>query len=195
MDKPSGTSSITATYITRPLGIVLKSSQNIHVIPTPLPLLNMRSHAILAMLVSVSGALYAAGVPAAGGSTARGEFPLAKRFDQARFTFYDTNEALNLGACGETITNNDFFVALNAQQYKASTPAGGFRSTHCGQSISITANGKTTTAKIMDECFSCPSAGGLDLTPALFTFFAPLSEGILVGSWNFLQSLCFFPPD
>ncbi|KAF8871360.1 hypothetical protein BD779DRAFT_1680457 [Infundibulicybe gibba] len=148
----------------------------------------MRSHAILAMLGSVSGALYAVGAPTAGGSTARGESPLAKRFDQARFTFYDTNEALNLGACGETITNNDFFVALNAQQYKASTPAGGFRSTHCGQSISITANGKTTTAKRswMRQCFSCPAAGGLDLTPALFTFFASLSEGILVGSWNFL---------
>ncbi|KAF8871366.1 hypothetical protein BD779DRAFT_1410773, partial [Infundibulicybe gibba] len=103
---------------------------------------------------------------------------LVKRFDNAQLTFYSGE---GVGACGEFIDSNEFVVALNAQQYGASP-----QSSLCGQSISITANGKTTTARILDECFSCPN-DGLDLTLGLFSFFVPLSAGLLIGSWNFLN--------
>ncbi|KAF8873356.1 hypothetical protein BD779DRAFT_299506 [Infundibulicybe gibba] len=142
----------------------------------------MHRRAALAILISISEALCGAGTPTTSGPAAR-EFSLIKRFDQARFTFHNTD---SVGACGEDITNTDFAVALDASQYQASTPAGSSISSLCGQSIIITANGKTTIAKIMDECPGCPFAG-LDLTPGLFSFFAPLSDDAITGSWNFLS--------
>ncbi|TFY72337.1 hypothetical protein EVG20_g668 [Dentipellis fragilis] len=97
---------------------------------------------------------------------------LTKRFDNARFTFY----ADGLGACGKTNAPGDFIVALNSAQY-----AGG---SHCFESITITANGKSTQASIVDECPGCPF-GGLDLSEGLFKFFASESVGVLTGSWEF----------
>ncbi|KAF8871356.1 hypothetical protein BD779DRAFT_473418 [Infundibulicybe gibba] len=147
----------------------------------------MRSRATLAMLVVASGVLCGAGTPTAGGPAARGELSLAKRFNNAQLTFYSPDAGGSIGACGEIIHNSDFIVALNTPQYQASTPPGSFRSTLCDQSITITVNGKTATARIMDECPFCPN-DGLDLTPALFSFFAPLSSGLVIGSWNVLNA-------
>ncbi|KAF8872348.1 hypothetical protein BD779DRAFT_347333 [Infundibulicybe gibba] len=146
----------------------------------------MRSHATIAALIAASCALCGAGTPATSRRATRGELSLAKRFDNAQLTFYSPDAGGGLGACGEIIHNSDFIVALNTPQYQASTPPGGFRSTLCDQSITITVNGKTATAKIMDECPFCPD-DGLDLTPALFSFFAPLSSGLVIGSWNLLN--------
>lgn len=97
---------------------------------------------------------------------------LEKRFDGARFSFYQAG----LGACGKTNSGSDFIVALNTPQY-----AGG---SHCFDTITITAEGKTTQAQIVDECPGCPF-GGLDFSTGLFSFFASESEGIITGSWTF----------
>jgi len=97
---------------------------------------------------------------------------LEKRFDNARFTFYDAG----LGACGKTNTGADFIVAVNPVQY-----AGG---AHCFETITITAMGKSHTAQIVDLCPGCPD-GGLDFSRSLFSFFAPQSVGVLTGQWNF----------
>ncbi|KIO13402.1 hypothetical protein M404DRAFT_60363, partial [Pisolithus tinctorius Marx 270] len=88
-----------------------------------------------------------------------------KRFDNARFTYY----AVGLGACGQTNVASDF-------QY------GGGQ--YCFQMITITVNGKTAQAQIMDECPGCPDEG-LDFSQGLFTFFSDLSAGVLYGTWNF----------
>jgi len=42
-----------------------------------------------------------------------GNVTLQKRYDNARFTFFDTG----LGACGTTNKASDFIVALNSPQY------------------------------------------------------------------------------
>lgn len=97
---------------------------------------------------------------------------LEKRFEGAKFTLYDAG----LGACGKTNSNSDFIVALNAIQFGS----GGY----CFQTVTITANGKTTTAQVTDECMGCPY-GGLDFSRGLFNYFAPESVGILTGSWYF----------
>ncbi|KAI0303369.1 hypothetical protein B0F90DRAFT_1567958, partial [Multifurca ochricompacta] len=55
---------------------------------------------------------------------------------------------------------------------------------NCFKMISLTCNGKTTTAQIVDKCPGC-GAGGLDLTEGLFQFFAPLSVGVLHCDWTF----------
>jgi len=100
---------------------------------------------------------------------------LHKRFSNARFTFYDVGE----GACGKTNSRDDFIVALNSAQYGS-----GYPGPQCFKTITITANGKTTQATIMDECPGCPY-GGLDMSRGLFDFFASESVGVLSGSWSF----------
>ncbi|KAF5365618.1 hypothetical protein D9758_003187 [Tetrapyrgos nigripes] len=106
---------------------------------------------------------------------APGNVNVYKRFDGTRWTFYD----VGLGACGKTNTENDFIVALNTPQYGS-----GFPGPNCFKSITMSYNGKTTNAVIMDECPGCPY-GGLDLSRGLFKFFAPESEGVLTGNWWF----------
>ncbi|ETW85481.1 Non-catalytic module family EXPN protein [Heterobasidion irregulare TC 32-1] len=100
------------------------------------------------------------------------EHHLGKRFENARFTFYEDG----LGACGKTNAPGDYIVALNSAQY-----AGGG---HCFDMITITANGKTTQAQIVDECPGCPY-GGLDFSEGLFDFFASEDAGVIYGSWEF----------
>lgn len=55
----------------------------------------------------------------------------------------------------------------------------------CGAEITISYNGVTQTAKIVDTCPGC-SGADLDLTPTLFEKFAPKSEGRVSGvEWWF----------
>ncbi|KII89027.1 hypothetical protein PLICRDRAFT_593861 [Plicaturopsis crispa FD-325 SS-3] len=81
-----------------------------------------------------------------------------------------------LGACGKNNNPADFIVALNSAQY-----AGG---SHCFEMITITANGKTAQAQIVDECPGCPFAG-LDFSEGLFKHFASEDDGVITGSWDF----------
>ncbi|THH06913.1 hypothetical protein EW145_g3750 [Phellinidium pouzarii] len=97
---------------------------------------------------------------------------LSKRFSGARFTEYETG----MGACGTTNSDNDFIVALNTAQYGSGQD--------CYKMISISYNGKTTQAQIVDECPGCPY-GGLDLAPGLFSYFADISMGTIIGEWEF----------
>ncbi|KAK7015007.1 RlpA-like double-psi beta-barrel-protein domain-containing protein-containing protein [Favolaschia claudopus] len=97
---------------------------------------------------------------------------LRKRFDDARFTFFDTG----LGACGTTNQASDFIVALNAAQFG--------NGDKCYEMIEITYNGKTTQAQIVDECPGCPW-GGLDFSRGLFDYFASEDLGVIHGSWVF----------
>lgn len=75
-------------------------------------------------------------------------------------------------------------------------------SPYCGKSITITCNGKTTSAVVVDkvnflghpiyrllalslplQCPGCPF-GGLDMTQGLFEFFASLGTGVIYGTWS-----------
>jgi hypothetical protein len=88
---------------------------------------------------------------------------------------------------------------LTPLQQFGSTPGG---SPFCGKSITITCNGKSTSATIVDkvnflchpiyqllalslpsQCPGCPP-GGLDLTQGLFEFFASVGTGVITGDWN-----------
>ncbi|KAF9552446.1 hypothetical protein CPC08DRAFT_698582 [Agrocybe pediades] len=103
---------------------------------------------------------------------------LERRFDNAQFSFYNIETGL-AGACGRFFSNSNFVVALNFAQFQVDS--------HCFQQINITAAGKSTIAEIVDECPTCPEFG-LDLTLGLFEFFAPLSDGLLFGSWDFVDT-------
>ncbi|KAI0255376.1 hypothetical protein BJV78DRAFT_1386648 [Lactifluus subvellereus] len=93
-----------------------------------------------------------------------------------RFTFYTMDGGTT--ACGGKYSDNDFVVALSQQQFG---PTGA--SSWCNKQITITVNGKSTTAKIVDSCPGCPY-NGLDLTTGLFQYFADLGVGVLSGDWQ-----------
>ncbi|KZV61999.1 hypothetical protein PENSPDRAFT_692898 [Peniophora sp. CONT] len=97
---------------------------------------------------------------------------LGKSFQSARWTYYSTG----LGACGGTNQDSDYIVALNSAQWDGGK--------HCYEKIHMNYGGKSTTAMIVDECPGCPH-GGLDLSPGLFQYFGPQSEGVLTGSWTY----------
>ncbi|VDB86910.1 unnamed protein product [Peniophora sp. CBMAI 1063] len=117
----------------------------------------------------------------AGQHAKRGDSQLAKRqtFSNARFSFYDVTAGEV--ACGGFYQNGYAIVALNAQQFDGGS--------HCGETITITYQGTTKSAKIVDECMGCgsylppPNDGGLDLAQDFFTDFASADAGIIYGSW------------
>nr|KAG8950187.1 hypothetical protein FRC03_012944 [Tulasnella sp. 419] len=88
---------------------------------------------------------------------------LTKRLDnKGRATWYN----VGMGACGKHNVDSDFIVALNSPQYGS-----GYPGPNCFKEITLSYNGKTAQAMIMDECPPCPS-GGLDLSPDLFEYLA-----------------------
>ncbi|KZV60757.1 hypothetical protein PENSPDRAFT_716509 [Peniophora sp. CONT] len=121
------------------------------------------------------------------GSNARRHHDLANRqetgviekrgiFSNAKFTWYD----IGVAQCGWH-NENDFVVAINAIQYGSY-----WKSDYCGKQISITLNGKTATATVVDECMGCPYAG-LDFSKGLFEYFSDVGAGIIYGDWHFID--------
>ncbi|KZT03484.1 uncharacterized protein LAESUDRAFT_659606 [Laetiporus sulphureus 93-53] len=96
--------------------------------------------------------------------------PEKRSYSDARFTYYE----VGLGSCGQTNVPTDSIVALDSALYNGGS--------ECGKSITISLNGKTTTATIMDECPGCPE-GGLDFSEGLFEYFSDLGVGVLTGEW------------
>ncbi|KAJ8132701.1 hypothetical protein O1611_g920 [Lasiodiplodia mahajangana] len=79
-----------------------------------------------------------------------------------------------LGACGETNSDSEAVVALSPSQYNG----------NCGKSITITKDGKTAKAKVVDKCPSCAS-GAIDVSSTVFQSLADLSVGRTTVSWSF----------
>ncbi|KAI0343860.1 hypothetical protein BDW22DRAFT_1301510, partial [Trametopsis cervina] len=88
----------------------------------------------------------------------------------AKFTYYSAGQ----GACGDTNNDNDWIVAIDSGHYDSSN--------WCHKTITLSYNGKSAKAQVVDRCEGCPS-GGLDLTPGLFSYFANKDEGVIYGSW------------
>ncbi|MGW0959480.1 RlpA-like double-psi beta-barrel domain-containing protein [Streptomyces gelaticus] len=86
-----------------------------------------------------------------------------------------------LTACGITITNSDFAVALDASMFGS-----GYPSPSCGKKVEITHNGKSITATVVDQS---PGAGryGLDLTPGAYEALASLDQGSIDVTWRFVE--------
>ncbi|CAL1704219.1 unnamed protein product [Somion occarium] len=95
------------------------------------------------------------------------------QFANARFTFYKAG----LGACGQVNGNDDFIVAMNVPQ---------FNEGHCFETITLSYEGKTTQAQVVDECMGCPF-GAIDLSPGLFSFLTNgnMDAGAILGEWSF----------
>ncbi|KAF5318087.1 hypothetical protein D9619_012084 [Psilocybe cf. subviscida] len=95
-----------------------------------------------------------------------------RRAAGASFTHFVTG----LGACGHFNVPSDFIVAISQLHWQG----GKF----CGETITITAKGKTAQATIMDECMGC-GFNDIDLTDGLYRFFDPAFIGEFTGDWEF----------
>jgi expansin (peptidoglycan-binding protein) len=102
-----------------------------------------------------------------------------KRGFGGRATFYATG----LGACGDVNVDSDYIVALNSAQYGS-----GYPGPECGKQIQISANGKTATATIKDECPTC-NYGDLDMSPSLFNHFSTPDAGVFQVSTGHLNDM------
>ncbi|KAG8814347.1 hypothetical protein FRC17_001153 [Serendipita sp. 399] len=56
------------------------------------------------------------------------------------------------------------------------------QSVRCGDTITISANGRTATAVVWDECPPC-AWGSLDLSAGLFQYFNDLGVGVFPITW------------
>lgn len=77
-----------------------------------------------------------------------------------------TYYALGLGACGFDDSgkdNTENIVAMSAEQMGSQSNG----NPNCGRSITIRANGKTTTAVVRDKCPGC-RFGSIDASEKLF---------------------------
>jgi len=102
---------------------------------------------------------------------------VSRRAAGSSWTFYNV-ETGNAGSCGQYHSNSDFTVAMNVAEMNPSL---------CFKQISMTYNGQSTVATISDTCPGC-KYGGLDLTEGLFSFFAPMSQGVIIGDWEFVDA-------
>ncbi|KAI1357888.1 RlpA-like double-psi beta-barrel-protein domain-containing protein-containing protein [Xylaria arbuscula] len=79
-----------------------------------------------------------------------------------------------LGACGETSSDSETVVALSPAQYDGA----------CGKTITITKDGKTATAKVVDKCPACAS-GAIDVSSTVFKSLADMAVGRTTVEWSF----------
>lgn len=88
-------------------------------------------------------------------------------------------------ACGQHLKNDDYVVALAQPGWGNLNQ----RFSGCGSTITISANGKSHSARIMDACptggGNCGSACDLDMSPALFSYFADQGVGKMPISWSY----------
>ncbi|KAL6904950.1 expansin module family protein [Trichoderma evansii] len=116
--------------------------------------------------------------PAAGGSGSSGSSG-AGSFS-GDITYY----TVGLGSCGIDNTGDDTtenLVAINWEQMGTESN----NNPMCGKTITIHANGKTTTAKVVDKCMGCAS-GSIDVSEAVFTtLFGGLGVGRAPCTWSF----------
>ncbi|KAI0522006.1 hypothetical protein F5B22DRAFT_513373 [Xylaria bambusicola] len=102
-------------------------------------------------------------------------------------TYYD----LGLGACGyDDGSNSENIVAISHLDWYARGPGTSLgidmpNHVWCNKMITITANGKSTTAKVHDICPSCAS-GSIDVSRGTFMdLFGSLEAGRTEASWTF----------
>jgi len=98
--------------------------------------------------------------------------PIQKRAS-GQFTYY----AVGMGACGQQNVDSDNVVALNTPSWDGGS--------HCFETVTITINGITMPAQVVDRCESC-GPGDLDFSSGLFHSFGGTdAQGVMYGTWSF----------
>ncbi|KAL1950723.1 hypothetical protein VTO73DRAFT_5847 [Trametes versicolor] len=99
---------------------------------------------------------------------------IEKRSRTGRGTWFE----VGLGACGKTNKDSDKIIAISSNIYN--------NGAYCDKKVTIknTANSKTATATVRDECPGCGS-NDIDMSPSLFEKLSDLDTGVLTVSWSF----------
>ncbi|KAJ6452682.1 RlpA-like double-psi beta-barrel-protein domain-containing protein-containing protein [Mycena vitilis] len=88
-------------------------------------------------------------------------------------TYYDPNGGF--GACGNTLQNTDFIVALGPAFYNAGA--------HCGQTLT----GKSIVVTVQDLCPGCQGTNGIDLSESAMAALDSnyIFDGVITVNWSF----------
>ncbi|KAI8982255.1 RlpA-like double-psi beta-barrel-protein domain-containing protein-containing protein, partial [Mycotypha africana] len=86
-----------------------------------------------------------------------------------------------IGACGEYEADDDWIVAMNADQYGDMDEVS---DDVCFRKVRIYHDGKSVDATVTDACPSC-DYGDLDLTQVVFQELGKLKTGVLDITWEF----------
>lgn len=101
--------------------------------------------------------------------------PIQKRAS-GQFTYY----AVGMGACGRQNSEGEMVVALNTPSWDGGS--------HCFETVTITINGITIPAQVVDRCEGC-GPEDLDFSAGLFHAFGGTdAQGVMYGSWFFGNS-------
>ncbi|KAI0373741.1 riboflavin aldehyde-forming enzyme [Pilatotrama ljubarskyi] len=132
----------------------------------------MSPYTLLFFLFALAFTAFASPVTTEGADAAL----IEKRSRVGRGTWFN----VGLGACGKTNKDSDKIIAISANIYN--------NGAHCDKKVKIknTANGKTATAIVRDECPSCGS-NDIDMSPSLFEELGDLDTGVLKVSWDFTK--------
>lgn len=93
-------------------------------------------------------------------------------------TYYDPRESGNEVACGGYYLPTDRIAALGAGSFGSKAA--------CGKTATISYNGNTTAATIIDRCEAC-APDDIDVTPVVFQELAPTPSGRVPGvAWGYV---------
>ncbi|KAJ6450360.1 RlpA-like double-psi beta-barrel-protein domain-containing protein-containing protein [Mycena sanguinolenta] len=92
-------------------------------------------------------------------------------------TYYQPNGGR--GACGSILQNSDFIVALGTGHWDGGS--------HCGQTISVSYQGRTIRVVVQDLCPGCQGANGIDLAEGPMAAIDPnfINDGVIPVVWSF----------
>ncbi|KAJ7628156.1 RlpA-like double-psi beta-barrel-protein domain-containing protein-containing protein, partial [Mycena polygramma] len=92
-------------------------------------------------------------------------------------TYYDPNGGF--GACGNTLQNTDFIVALGPAFYNAGA--------HCGQTLTVSYQGKSIVVTVQDLCPGCQGTNGIDLSESAMAALDAnyIFDGVITVDWSF----------
>lgn len=90
----------------------------------------------------------------------------------------------DLGACGQTNTEDEYVVAISSQLYKTKTVGGNPNNNgFCGKKIKASYEGKSVEVTVVDACVGC-SENDLDFSPAAFEQIADKDLGRIKITWQ-----------
>ncbi|KAJ7675590.1 hypothetical protein DFH06DRAFT_1317756 [Mycena polygramma] len=113
--------------------------------------------------------------------------PVRRQVLEGRATYYDPNGGF--GACGNTLQNTDFIVALTA--FKA--PGGTDRHSLCRRgsaqlkTLTVSYQGKSIVVTVQDLCPGCQGTNGIDLSESAMAALDSnyIFDGVITVNWSF----------
>ncbi|KAJ7509098.1 Non-catalytic module family EXPN protein [Mycena galericulata] len=91
-------------------------------------------------------------------------------------TYYDPNGGT--GACGTTLQNSDFIVALGEDTWNGGA--------YCGDTVTVNYNGASIQVTVKNLCPGCQGSDGIDLSEGAMAALDPnyINDGEITVTWS-----------